>query len=178
MIKFSERTLFTLVISAFVGFMFYLTINLDPVARLVPLTVVIPTLTLLIFQLVVDLVPWLEQRYRRFEKVDLFGVEQIQKKVLSHDQTNSVKAINEISRGRRELSMFLWLLLLFPFIYLFGLLIALPTYTFLYLRWRSRESWTLSISMAVGMCSLLYGIFILVLRVRLYEGHLWRWLGL
>jgi len=71
----------------------------------------------------------------------------------------------------------LWLLMLVASIYLFGLLIALLAYTFLYLRWRSRESWKLSITIAIGIYCLIYSVFILALRVRLYEGHLLGWLG-
>ncbi len=95
MIKFSERTLFTLIITAFVSLLFYLTVNLSPVARLVPLTLLIPTLGLLIFHLVLDLVPRLEEIYRRFEKVDLFGVEQIRERVPAQDPADQVKRIDE-----------------------------------------------------------------------------------
>jgi hypothetical protein len=177
MIKLRERALFTLILSAFAGLILYFTVSLSPVARLVPITVVIPTLGLLIFQLVLDLAPWLEQKYRRFEKVDLLGVEEIKKEVSSHDQANSANAGNDASSGRRELDLFSWVLLLVTMIYLLGFLVALPVYLLLYLRWRSGESWALSISVAVGMGSVLYGVFILTLRLRLDEGHLWRWLG-
>ena len=91
MMKFSEKTLFTLIIMAFVSLLFYLTANLSPVARLVPLTVLIPTLGLLTFQLVLDLVPGLEGIYRRFEKVDLFGLEQMRERVPTQDQAEPGK---------------------------------------------------------------------------------------
>ena len=177
MMKFSEKTLFTLIIMAFVSLLFYLTANLSPVARLVPLTVLIPTLGLLTLQLVLDLVPGLEGIYRRFEKVDLFGLEQIRERVPTQDQAEPVQGIDEGSRRHRELSLLLWILLLLILIYLFGFLIAPPAFTFLYLRWRSGESWKLSIAMAVGIGGLLYGVFILALRVRLYEGYLSSWGG-
>lgn len=176
MIKFRERAWFTLILTAFVGLMLYLTINLSPVARLVPLAVAIPTMGLLIFQLAIDLAPGLEQRYRRFEKVDLLNVEHIRETISSHNQPQSANAADDVSGGRRELSAFSWSLLLLALVGLVGFLVALPVYTLLYLRWRSGESWRLSLAVAAGMGGLLYGVFIVALRLRLYEGHLWRWL--
>jgi hypothetical protein len=170
MVKFSEKAIFTLFIMAFAGLLFYLTINLSPVARFVPLIVLIPTLGLLIFQLVLDLVPGLEESYRRFEKADLFGIERIRVRI-------SAEEVDKVSQSRQEVNLLLWLLMLLTFIYLFGLLIALPAYTFLYLRRRSRESWKLSIAIAVGIYCLIYCVFILALRMRLYEGHLFSWVG-
>ena len=170
MIRFNEKALFTILLMTFAGLLFYLTINLSPVARFVPLTVLIPTLGLLIFQLALDLVPGLEERYRRFEKADLFGIERIRERV-------TADKIDKVSQSRQEFNLMLWLLMLVASIYLFGLMIALPAYTFLYLRWRSRESWKLSITIAIGIYCLIYSVFILALRVRLYEGHLLGWLG-
>ena len=113
MIKFSEKALFTMFLMAFVGIFFYLTINLSPVARFVPLIVLIPTLGLLIFQLVLDLVPRLQENYRRFEKADLFGVERIRERA-------SVEEKDKVSQSRQELNLLLWLLMLLTSIYLFG----------------------------------------------------------
>ena len=75
MIKLNGKALFTLMMLAFAGLIFYLTLDLSRVARLVPLAVVIPTLVVLILQLLLDLVPGLAEKYSRFEKRDLFAVE-------------------------------------------------------------------------------------------------------
>jgi hypothetical protein len=177
MIKLNERALFTLILAAYAGLMLHLTLNLSPVARLVPLIVVIPTLGLLVFQLVLDLVPWLERKYKRFEKADLLGVQQIKATVLSHDQPNSVNAGDPAERSRRELKMLVWIALLPCVISLLGFQAALPAYTLLYLRGRAGESWMLSITVAAAMAGLLVGVFSFALRGRLYEGQLWSWLG-
>jgi hypothetical protein len=176
MIKLEERALFTLLLLAFVMVLCYLTLGLGRAARLVPLAVIIPTLALLAFQLTLDLVPRLARKYGSLEKKDLFSVEPLREK--SRDRANPERAQEEAIRSSRELISFLWLLAMLALLYIFGFPIALPVYTFLYLKRRSGESWQLSAAAAAGMCGLVYGVLILMLRVRLYEGRLWSWLGL
>jgi hypothetical protein len=174
MIRFPERAIFTLALLAFVSFMFCFATGLGAVARLVPIAVAVPTLALLIFQLAVDLLPGLESRYRRFETVDLLGVESIRKRV---PELNPSTAENMKEHSPKEWGLFLWVLLAPGLMLLLGLLVALPLYVFLYLRYRSRESLALSLSLAGGTGFVLYGIFALTLRIRLFEGHLRLWLG-
>ena len=177
MIKFSEKALFTLVLLAFSGIMCYLSLDLSRVARLVPLRVVIPTLGLLVFQLLVDLIPQLAQKYGRFEKMDIFGVEPFRRKVRFQARAIPSEAAEEEPQGRRELSMFLWVLAMLAFIYFFGLLVAIPFYTFLYLKGHAGESWLLSLSLSAVIWGLLYGVFVFILQVSLYKGQLWGWIG-
>jgi hypothetical protein len=74
--------------------------------------------------------------------------------------------------------LFVWILFLPVLIYFLGLLIALPLHVLLYLRVRSRESWTLSIATAACLSAALYGIFVAALRIRLFEGVLRAWVGI
>jgi len=177
MIKFRERAIFTLALLAFVGFISYFTASLGPVARLVPMAVAVPTLALLIFQLALDLLPGLERRYGRFEKVDLLGVESFRKRVPVPNLSAAEDMKEQSKQNPKEWGLFLWVLLAPGLMYLLGLLVALPLYVLLYLRCRSRESLALSLSLACGTGLTLYGIFALTLRIRLFEGHLWLWLG-
>jgi hypothetical protein len=177
MIRFRERDIFTLALLALVGFMSYFTARLGPVARLVPTAVALPTLALLVFQLAADLLPSLERRYRRFEKVDLLGVESIRKKVPEPDLPAADGMNGQSGQNAKEWGLFLWVLLVPGLVYLLGLLVALPLYVLLHLRCRSRESLALSLSLACGTGLALYGIFVFALRIRLFEGYLWLWLG-
>jgi hypothetical protein len=116
--------------------------------------------------------PRLEKSYQPFERVDLFDVERLRKQTIQPDQADSVNVAERASTTRQEFSIFLWMLALLASIVLFGLVIALPVYSCLYLRWRAGGSWTFSLAVGLGVLSLLYGVFILVLRVQLYEGYL------
>jgi len=140
------------------------------------LKVVILTLVFLIFQLLIDMVPGLAKKYSRFEKTDLFKVGSSREKTLTQDDAEEISG--NLSRSRRELGMVLWVLMMLVFTYILGLLIAIPLYTFLYLKVRSGEGWFISLTMTAGVWGVLYGGFILILSVSLFEGHLWRWIGI
>jgi len=176
MIKFSEKARFTLFLSAFIALLLYLTLELGRVARLVPLSVVIPTLGLLLLQLLLDLVPRLTRRCDSFELTRLYRTEWVREKVRTSFTSNPEVPPKESQTT--ELSMFAWLMMMLVLVCLLGFLIAVPLYTLLYLRGRSGEGWTLSLSVAGAMWSLPYAVFHLALNTRLYEGQLWGWLGL
>ncbi len=86
--------------------------------------------------------------------------------------------IHRSIKARRFLFTRTRVLMMVSLVYFLGFLIAIPLYMLLYLRGRSGEGWPLSLAMAGAMWSLPYGLFHLVLRTHLYEGLLWRWLGL
>jgi len=167
------KTGFTLSLLLFVTALFFLTIDLGRVAALVPIKVVIPTLALLLFQLILDFVPGLSKKFSRFEKVHFVQSEQHEK------EARVVSSVfkPEESLVARERRAFLWVLSLFLFIYLLGVMVAVPLYTFLYIKRCAEEGWLFSFGMAAGMWALIEGGFDLMLRIRLYEGVLWTWMG-
>jgi hypothetical protein len=172
MLTFSPRAWFTLLLFGFAGVVFYMTFGLGRVAAMVPFAVVVPTLALLLFQLIMDLLPRLAKTYSGLEQKDLFHVESLREKVSQGIEDAEGKALQR----NREGKAFLWLLAMLALIYLLGFLIALPLYTLLYLRRRS-ERWLLAVPVAAGIACLIYGMSILGLGTRLYEGLLWEWLG-
>lgn len=172
MSRINERQIFVLALLAFAAVMIYATVGLSEVARLVPLAVLVPTLVLLVIQLCLDLAPDFVQKHSAIERKDVFGIEKMRLKA-GENAANAAA-----SRGRRELSVFLWIAFLPILMFLLGSLIALPLYLLVYLKVRSKERWLLSISLAVGMFGFLYGAFVAVLHLRLHEGWLWNMLGL
>jgi len=52
----------------------------------------------------------------------------------------------------------------------FGFVLAAPVMLFAYLRFRSRESWWLSLLLPLAVLAMLYGVFQLALGVPLFEG--------
>lgn len=174
-IKFGDRAAFTLLLFAFVILITSLTLGLGRVARLVPLAVAVPTLVALALQLLLDLSPRLAQTYRRLEKRDLFSVETLRAKSQARAVVEETE--EKAQRDGSERQTFLWLLLLLPLVHLFGFLMALSLYVFLYFRGRADAGWLLSAAAAAGMGGLLYSVFILALGIHLYEGLLWDWLS-
>lgn len=168
MVTFSLRASFTFLLFGFAGVICYLTFGLGRVARMVPLAVVIPTLLLLAFQLLMDLLPRLAKTYGGLEQKDLFRVESLRGKIGQQAEDEELEALQR----NREGKAFVWLLAMLALIYLLGFFIALPLYTLLYLKRRS-EGWVLSVVITVGIACLVYGMSLLDLGTRLYGGLLW-----
>ena len=70
----------------------------------------------------------------------------------------------------RDLPIYAWVWTFVVGIALFGFLLAAPPMLFVYLRFRSRESWVMSLSLSAAVFALLYGLFDVVLSVSLWEG--------
>lgn len=76
----------------------------------------------------------------------------------------------------RELDPFFWLAVLLAMLYLFGFIVTIPLFTFLYLKVRSREGWPLSIILSLASWGILYALFAQVLHIALYPGLLYQYL--
>ncbi len=175
MIRVTERAIFTLVLLAFVALIFYITLGLGPVARLVPLRVAVVTLVLILFQSLLDVLPRLAQRIHIIEQTDPLKTGQIKGVAKSPARSNSHQGAARFPTLTREVGVFLWILMIPAAIYLFGFLMAVPLYMFLFLKVRSREGYLVSIAAAIGLMCLLYGIFDILLSIRLEGGVIWRW---
>jgi tetrahydromethanopterin S-methyltransferase subunit E len=71
---------------------------------------------------------------------------------------------------RKDLPIYLWVWAFVGAVVAFGFVIAAPIMLFAYLRWRSRESWWLSLVLAAAVFGILYGLFETALGVPLFEG--------
>jgi len=79
---------------------------------------------------------------------------------------------------RRMLNVFAWIFGLFGLIWMVGFEIAVPLFTFSYLRFQARESLLMSALLAGLMIALIVGVFNLILYVLWPKGMLQTWLGL
>jgi tripartite tricarboxylate transporter TctB family protein len=73
---------------------------------------------------------------------------------------------------RKDLPIYLWVWAFVGAVVGFGFVLAAPLMLFAYLRWRSRESWWLSLLLSAGVFGVLYGLFETALGVPLFEGLL------
>jgi len=72
----------------------------------------------------------------------------------------------------KVLASFAWLIGLFIFIFLVGFLVAIPIYTFLYLKIAWRISWLKTLAVSIGIGGIIYGGFEVAMRADLFEGIL------
>ena len=170
--RLNDRTLFTLAVFALVLVFLVLSLDYQPRARLVPLIIAVPTLLLTLLQLLIDMVPAVARRFSFLQEYDLFGID-----------TGRAAAPSEAPAGsanvyRRELNFASWLLLLMALIYFLGYLVAIPLFLVLFLRLRSSESWTTTLSITAVTWAFVYVVFIVVMGAPLHEGVVWKAVGL
>ena len=79
---------------------------------------------------------------------------------------------------RRMVNVFAWIFALFALVWLVGFEIAVPLFTFVYLRFQARESLLVSSVAAFLMVALIVGVFNWILHVLWPKGMLQGWLGL
>jgi len=162
---------FTLLLFAFMTILLLLTLDLGPVARLVPMRVAVPTFLLLLLQLLLDARPSWARRYGRYVRLHAFRAEDLLQ--VARRRSAWGKVLDE--RAEREQRLLPWVLSLLAGVYLFGFLVATPFFTLLWLKVRARAGWRLSALMAAGLWGLLYGLLHHLLRARLFEGIVWHW---
>jgi hypothetical protein len=173
-----EKTLFTLLLVMVVALALYLSVDLSPVARMVPLTVLIPTLGLLLIQLALDLSPRLARGWARLALTDVRGIEPAKQGPQESAQVSSGSTAAWADSRRGQGKAILSVLTVLASVYLCGFLIAVPVNTLVYLRVSAKESWVFSIGSALAMVGVFYCVFGLALDTNMYEGVLWTWLGL
>ncbi|MFH1003714.1 MAG: tripartite tricarboxylate transporter TctB family protein [Chloroflexota bacterium] len=61
-------------------------------------------------------------------------------------------------------------------IYLIGFLAVIPLFTLAYMKFQGTR-WLTSVITAVVLTAVIYGLFDILLQIRLYEGRLFTWLG-
>ena len=71
---------------------------------------------------------------------------------------------------KKDVPIYLWVWSFVIAVTAFGFVIAAPIMLFVYLRFRSRESWWLSLLLSLAVMGLLYGVFQIALGVPLFEG--------
>ena len=130
-------------------------LRLQATAATVPLVVAVPTLVMLLEQLV--------RAMRRHEPEPAAVAD--------------ASIQRERSTAQRERVTLFWMLLLLAMFWALGVIVALPLYLLLHLRLRSREHWTVALMVAgVTWCILIAGLMWL-LDVQPPPGAIWTWLS-
>ena len=77
---------------------------------------------------------------------------------------------------KRDIPIYLWVWSFVIAVTAFGFVLAAPIMLFVYLRFRSRESWWLCLLLSLAVLGLLYGVFQIALGVPLFEGLATPWI--
>lgn len=134
--------------------------------RLLPLIVGIPTLALLLIQVVRDV--------RRMVSGDRTGgtaSEQEADRYSGNDPADGADDSAALANASPVVGT-LWVLLLVLIVWLLGFLVAIPIFIVLFMRYFGRETWRLSILFAIGTFVVTYLFFVVVIEVQLIPGRL------
>lgn len=143
-----------------------LTFELNPLARLVPMAVAIPTVVLLALELARDLAPGINRMLTPYERLSLDKVERL--KATRHAEPTG--------RGQPAGVVVAWFALAPLLIVLTGFVVATVVYSIAFLRYKARESWSRSAALGIAI-ALPVAILPLAATGRpLTDGPLLRWI--
>ncbi|MFC2169842.1 hypothetical protein ACFLRM_04680 [Acidobacteriota bacterium] len=168
-----RNVLFTFALFCFVFFIFLKTVDMGRVARLVPKTVVLFTLIMLIVQVITDIFHIIVKKAVTYNKIELKRKEVAPSKGgFRRDSTEE-----ETVRLNRHTDALLWISIIPPLVFLFGIYFSVLIYTFCYLKLKGSMDWIPSAVIAGTLFALLYFIFDHMLHFFLYKGQLLIWFG-
>lgn len=156
-----EELIFNLALLAVIIAMLVVNLNYRPGARQVPMLTGICTVGLLV---AITIGP-----FKRTNRKERPGRIEVKAPALDAPPENGTAAF---PGGGKDAVIIIWLLFLMVASYLIGFLLAIPLYMFLFLFIFARESWKLSIGVAIGVFAVIYLVFVKVLNVQLYKGLL------
>ncbi len=91
-------------------------------------------------------------------------------------EAESRSKTDDESAGKSETEMFVWLLLFTATILCFGFVVGGPLIVTLFVRAGSQESWPRAVFAGAGTFAVLYGVFIWLLELSLFNGFVLDWL--
>jgi hypothetical protein len=167
------RIAFTALLFAAVGALLNATIALSPQAQLVPFAVVVVTFVLLGVQLVTDI----RASRKDFEASGPYWFDWLRDQV-RHAFWPGAAGTDASETSPRELTIFLWIVALPATAWLVGIAPGISVYTFTYLRKRAEERWAQTLIVTSIVAAFPWTLAQLGITGRLYEGALWRWIGI
>lgn len=124
-------------------------------SRILPVISGVFSAALMGFMVLMSFSPDLTAWYQKFEKKDIFSAEPLDER-----------------EKKRERSVIIWFAGCTAVIYLLGFMVGIPLFLFLFLKLWAKESWVLSIGLAVAVSVVVYIAFVYLLRVPLHGGLL------
>ncbi len=139
-------------------------------ARLMPLVIALPCITMAVIQLAANL------RGKKQKKVISLEDEMFQK-TMEKIHAEVIEEKKEKKTDREEAVALLkatgWVLLYCLMVYLFGFLITIPVYTIIFMRY-SKDSWTATLSTAFGLWLTIYLVFVVIAKISLYDALIFK----
>ncbi len=99
--------------------------------------------------------------------LNLFGKQTISR---PSSDSDTLENGNEVLPIRNDMLTFVWIIGFFLLIFFFGFTIASSLMVFLYLKFRSKEGWGITLIFTASTWALVYGLFVRLLQTQFPEG--------
>jgi hypothetical protein len=139
-------------------------------ARLMPLVIAFPCITMAAIQLVSDI--------RGKKKMKVISLEdEMFQKTMEKIHVDVIEEKKEKKTDREEAIALLkaggWVILYCLMVFLFGFLITIPVYTVIFMRSQD-DGWVATLSTAFGLWLTIYLVFVVIAKISLYDALLFR----
>lgn len=163
--------LFVTALGVIVAWMVLEALGFSETARTVPLVIGIPTLVLIVIQIIRDGIGVVRSD-PTVGAVSEIEQDRYARAAADQREAAATAVAREVAADRSTsmLGSMAWVGALALLIWLAGLLIAIPVFTAAFMKIFGRERWTTIAAFAVGTAVAVYAFFTLVLDVRLYSG--------
>lgn len=161
--------------TALVAYMVYTATGFTRSPRMVPLVVGVPTLLFLIIQIVRDVRAVIggdrTGGTASAQEADRYGGSAVPDDIR---EMSVMRAPVEVATAHATATPFigtLWVLLLVALVWLVGLLVTIPVFVVIFMRFFGRESLRLSVAFAIGTSIFAYVFFVVLLEVQMAPGR-------
>jgi len=151
----NEEKIFITVLLLIVLLMVVFSFQYSGGSQILPLASGIFSAMILTFLVVMSFSAKIISFYQKFES----------RSVLSEDKLSA-------EEKKREISVIVWFSGCTAMIYFFGFLIGIPFFLFMFLKLWAKESWLLSLVLAMVVLAVVYFAFVYILKVPLHQGIL------
>lgn len=139
-------------------------------ARLMPLVIAFPCITMAAIQLVSDL--------RGKKKLKVISLEdEMFQKTMEKIHVEIMEEKKEKKTEREEAIALIkaagWVMFYVLMVYLFGFLITIPLYTVIFMRCQD-DGWVVTLSTAFGLWLTIYLVFVVIAKISLYDALLFK----
>lgn len=162
-IKITTKSLIALGMTILFAILLYITLGYGEMTRRVPLVVIVPGLIVSAIQFVRDI-----REAPAKEKPAEAKDQPAESETVVPGEGTLKEKLTPQEKRRREWIAIGWLFLFFAMIAILGLSISIPLFILLLMKIYGRESWRLSISVAVLMWAFIYVTFVWGMRSDLY----------
>jgi hypothetical protein len=161
--KFRQDNIFAIILACVVALLLFKAFEYGPQTRLALVGTGIPLLILLLIYVIQGFFPSFSIQFNKMFRA------------VTHSQPKDGKEFSQLpdmnlSFQKIEYTVILWLLALVGMIIIFGLLVSLPIFTLLFMKFYGSETWRFSFVVAIVSLLFIYLIFFLLLNLTSYEG--------